>query len=92
MRYRKPWNLSFAGIRTAKTFRKLFDDPFCLLVISMATGNKYLDNASEATSDDEDECNIFQIARTGTYVEMKDAISLDRPRLIALKDEVSLSA
>eukprot|EP01031_Cornospumella_fuschlensis_P034074 gene34075-41243_t len=39
------------------------------------------------TSDDE-EIDIHEIVRTGTLPEVKDAISKDRPRFIALKDKV----
>jgi hypothetical protein len=57
--------------------------------------NKFLGEVIEGLSldsDDEskdDEIDIHEITRTGTYVEVKDAIAKDRPRLIALKDAVS---
>jgi hypothetical protein len=49
--------------------------------------NKYLDD-DETDSDLDDDIDIHEIVREGTFDEVKEAIALDRPRLIALKDEV----
>jgi hypothetical protein len=51
------------------------------------TMNKYLDD-DETDSDLDDDIDIHEIVREGTFDEVKEAIALDRPRLIALKDEV----
>lgn len=48
-----------------------------------------MDNGSEAFSDEEDDYDVHEIVKTGTYLELKEVIAKDRPRLIALKDEVS---
>jgi hypothetical protein len=53
-----------------------------------AAGNKYLEKDDDAASVEDEDYNVHAIARTGTYTEVKDAIARDRPRLIALKDEV----
>jgi hypothetical protein len=49
--------------------------------------NKYLDS-DESDSDFDDDIDIHEIVRSGTFDEVKEAIALDRPRLIALKDDV----
>ena len=49
--------------------------------------NKYLDD-DETDSDVDDDIDIHEIVRTGTFDDVKEAIAIDRPRLIALKDEV----
>lgn len=53
------------------------------------TGNKYLDDVSDATSDIDDDYNVHEVVKYGTYLEVKEVIAKDRPRLIALKDSVS---
>lgn len=49
--------------------------------------NRYLDD-DESESSFDDDIDIHEIVRVGTFEEVKEAIALDRPRLIALKDEV----
>lgn len=54
--------------------------------------NKYLETTeSQSDSDEEsdEDIDIHEIVRTGTYQAVKEAIATDRPRLIALKDNVS---
>eukprot|EP00981_Chlorochromonas_danica_P013404 scaffold6314_cov273-Ochromonas_danica.AAC.17 len=58
-------------------------------------GNKYLrkDDSEhridhEDSEDSEDEIDIHEIVRNGTLAEVKESIARDRPRLIALKDEL----
>lgn len=52
--------------------------------------NKYLESDSDSDyTESDDDIDIHEIARTGTYQDVKEAIATDRPRLIALKDEVS---
>jgi hypothetical protein len=55
-----------------------------------AAGNKYLEKDDDVTSEEDEDYNVHEITRTGTYTEVKDVIARDRPRLIALKDQVSL--
>lgn len=50
--------------------------------------NKYLDG-SESDTDSEADIDIHEIVRSGTFDDVKEAIAIDRPRLIALKDDVS---
>jgi hypothetical protein len=53
--------------------------------------NKYLDEDSNSESDYSDEdIDIHEIVRSEEFQKVKEAIAIDRPRLIALKDEVSL--
>jgi len=49
--------------------------------------NKYLSD-SESSYDSDEDIDIHEVVRSGTFQEVKEAIALDRPRLIALKDEV----
>ena len=49
--------------------------------------NKYLDE-SESDSGSETDIDIHEVVRSGTFQDVKEAISRDRPRLIALKDDV----
>lgn len=54
--------------------------------------NKYSDdnNAQDVddSSESDEEVNIHEIIRVGTFKELKLAIAKDRPRLIAKKDKV----
>lgn len=50
--------------------------------------NKYLEE-SESDTESEADIDIHEIVRSGTFQDVKEAIARDRPRLIALKDEVS---
>ena len=56
----------------------------------MSGRNKYLEEESDSDdySDSDDDIDIHEIVRTGTYQDVKEAIAKDRPRLIALKDQV----
>lgn len=51
--------------------------------------NKYVDSESDS-DDDDDDIDIHEIVRSGTFDDVKEAIAIDRPRLIALKDEVCM--
>ena len=53
--------------------------------------NKYVDSESDS-DDDDDDIDIHEIVRSGTFDDVKEAIAIDRPRLIALKDEVCMIA
>lgn len=57
-----------------------------------AAGNKYLDNGDDDSSDDDNDYNVHEVVRTGTFVEVKEVISRDRPRLVAVKDDVSVTS
>jgi hypothetical protein len=66
-----------------------------MLMRKNKVGNKYIDDDDEnsiesSESESEDEIDIHEIVKTGTLAEVKEAIAKDRPRLIALKDEVSI--
>jgi len=50
--------------------------------------NKYLDEEESSDSDWDDDIDIHEVVRSGTFQEVKEAIAMDRPRYIALKDEV----
>ncbi len=53
--------------------------------------NRYLDGESDEDSyDSDEEIDIHEVVRSGTFQDVKEAIAMDRPRLIALKDEVSI--
>ncbi len=43
---------------------------------------------SDSDSDSDDDINIHEIVRTGTFLEVKQAIAKDRPRLVCAKDKV----
>ena len=54
--------------------------------------NKYLEESdSESSYDSDEDIDIHEVVRSGTFQEVKEAIAIDRPRLIALKDEVCLN-
>lgn len=50
--------------------------------------NKYLDEEDSSDSDWDDDIDIHEVVRSGTFQEVKEAIAMDRPRYVALKDEV----
>ena len=49
--------------------------------------NKYLSDDEESV--ESEDIDIHEIVRTHNLAEVKEAISRDRPRLVALKDSVS---
>lgn len=51
--------------------------------------NKYVEQKELSDSDSEEEIDIHEVVRTGTLLEVKEALATDRPRFIALKDKVS---
>ncbi|RYY70528.1 hypothetical protein EON63_22505 [archaeon] len=55
--------------------------------------SKYTPESASVDSDtsDDEEIDIHEVVRTGTLPEVKNAISKDRPRFIALKDKVQTS-
>ena len=54
--------------------------------------NKYLEGeeSSDSDTDWDEDIDIHEIVRSGTLQAVKEALARDRPRLIALKNEVSL--
>ncbi len=44
--------------------------------------------SDDSDSESDDDINIHEIVRTGTLLEVKQAIAKDRPRLICAKDKV----
>ena len=55
--------------------------------------NKYLDDASVSSDSDDgtsEDIDIHEIVRGGNYIEVKEAIAKDRPRLVCLKDKVRM--
>ena len=43
----------------------------------------------ESDSDSLGDIDVHEIARTGTFNELKIAVAMDRPRIVNLKDEVN---
>lgn len=57
-------------------------------VVPYRNSNKYDAEDSNSEIDSDDEIDIHAVVRTGSLAEVKEAISRDRPRYIALKDKV----
>ena len=55
---------------------------------SYHTAQEEENSSSSSDSDSDDDLDIHEIVRQGNLAEIKEAISRDRPKYIALKDKV----
>ena len=50
--------------------------------------NKYMESDSDSSSSDEEDIDIHAVVQFGTLIEIKTAVSKDRPRYVCAKDRV----